>query len=498
MDNKECGQLVNKIRFLDTTLRDGEQTPGVSLTGEEKLLIAKNLDELGVDIIEAGSAVVSKGEREGIKRIVDEGLNAEICTYARPLQRDIDYALECNVDSIHLVVPVSNLHMRKTNKNRDEIREMTAKSIQYANDHGLIVELSGEDASRANLDYLIDVFREGEELKASRACLCDTVGILTPERTKEIFSRLSTDVKIPLSIHAHDDFGLATANSITALRNGASEVHVAVNGLGERAGNASLEEVAATLKFLYNQELSIKTELLYKLSRMVSRLTGVVVPPNKSMIGGNAFTHEAGIHVHGIATDPSTYEPIKPEMVGRKRKIIVGKHAGRTSVEIALKDFGFDANSEQVDEILRKIKEIGDKGKKVTDGDLLAITENVLSIEREPMVKLVEYNVVSGSNVTPTASIRLSIDKKDIIGADVGIGPVDAAINALKKVISDVTDIALDEYHVDAISGGTDALVDVDVKLIKDGRSISTSGVDVDIIRASIEAVIAGVNRLLE
>jgi len=490
--------MSSRILFLDTTLRDGEQTPGVSLTKDKKLLIAKELDGLGVNIIEAGSVAVSEGERDAIKDIVKEGLNAEICTYTRPIKSDIDYALDCDVDSIHLVVPASELHMRKIGKGKEDVEKMSIESIEYAKDHGLIVELSGEDASRSNLDNLIDLYKKGEEHNADRVCLCDTVGILIPEKTEEIFSRIKKEITIPIAIHAHDDFGLATANSIIALRNGASEVHVAMNGLGERAGNTCLEEVSAALNFLYKEDIDIKTEELYKVSRTVSRLTGINVQPNKAIVGGNAFTHEAGIHVHGITKDPSTYEPIKPEMVGRERRIVLGKHTGRKSVEIALKGFGLEFSKEELEEIFNRVKEIGDKGRRITDGDLLAIAENVLALSGKQKVKLIEYNVVTGNKIKPTASMILDIDNKEHIEADVGVGPVDAAINALRKTISEITDISLDEYHVDAISGGTDALVDVSVKLSRNGKSITTSGVDVDIIKASIDAVIAGVNRLVE
>jgi len=489
---------MSKILFLDTTLRDGEQTPGVSLTKDKKLSIARELDGLGVNIIEAGAVAVSDGERSAIKDITKEGLNAEICTYSRPIRADIDYALDCNVDSIHLVVPTSELHMRKIEKSSDEVDEMTIESIDYAKDHGLIVELSGEDASRADLDSLIKLYKKGEEHNADRVCLCDTVGILIPEKTEEIFSRIKKEISIPIAIHAHDDFGLATANSIIALRNGASEVHVAMNGLGERAGNTCLEEVSAALKFLYKEDIDIKTEEIYKVSRTVSKLTGINVQPNKAIVGGNAFTHEAGIHVHGIAKDPSTYEPIKPELVGRERRIVLGKHTGRKSVEIALKGFGIEFNKEELEEIFNRVKEIGDRGRRITDGDLLAIAENVLALSSKQKVKLKEYNVVTGNKIKSTASVILDIDDKEHIEADVGVGPVDAAINALRKTISEITDISLEEYHVDAISGGTDALVDVSVKLSRNGKSITTSGVDVDIIKASIDAVIAGVNRLVE
>ncbi|MGZ8886295.1 MAG: alpha-isopropylmalate synthase regulatory domain-containing protein, partial [Halobacteriota archaeon] len=294
-----------------------------------------------------------------------------------------------------------------------------------------------------------------------------------------------------------DDFGLATANSVAALEAGATQVHVTVNGLGERAGNASLEELVMTLESLYGYKTRLKTTELYLVSRLVSRLTGVPVAQNKPIVGENAFTHESGIHTHGLLADTRTYEPITPEMVGRERRIVLGKHAGRASVQLALKELGLDASDEQLGDILKRIKELGDKGKRVTDADLQAITDAVLEINREARIKLQELTVVSGNVVTPTSSIKLSVDNQEVVEAGIGLGPVDAAINALRKAIGKLADITLEEYHVDAITGGTDALVEVWVKLSRDGHVITARGARADIIMASVEAVVEGVNRLL-
>lgn len=466
---------------------------------ESKLLIASKLDSLGVDIIEAGSAITSEGERSAIKKIAGEGLNAEICSYCRIRKEDIDAALSCDVDSIHLVVPVSDLHIQqKLRKDRDTVLRIAVEMTEYAKSHGLIVELSGEDASRADLDYLESVYSAGVEAGADRLCLCDTVGILVPERTYEIFSRLSS-LDAPVSVHCHNDFGMATANTVTALRAGAKEAHVTINGIGERAGNTSLEEVVMVLLSLYRYKTKIDTKGLYPISHMVSRLSGIPVAPNKAIVGGNAFTHEAGIHVHGLLANTATYEPITPELVGRERRIVLGKHAGRSSVVLALKELGLDdINEKQIGDIFTRIKELGDKGKHVTDADLQAIAETVLGIYQEAKVKLEELTVVAGNTVMPTASIRLKVNGNHTVEAGVGTGPVDAAINALKKAISGVADIQLDEYHVDAITGGTDALVEVWVKLSKGERSITARGARTDIIMASVEAVLEGINRLMQ
>lgn len=276
---------------------------------------------MGISVIEAGSAITSAGERESIKAVANEGLNAEICSYCRIVKRDIDYALECDVDSIHLVVPVSDLHIRtKIKKDRDAVRQIAIGVTEYAKDHGLVVELSGEDASRADLGFLKALYEDGMDAGAERLCFCDTVGLLVPERTTEIFQDFSSSLKAPLSIHCHNDFGLATANTVAALAAGAKQAHVTVNGLGERAGNASMEEVVMSLEWLYKYNTGIKHEMIYRTSRLVSRLTGVSVSPNKALVGGNAFTHEAGIHVHGLIADKSTYEPMNPEYIGRQRQ----------------------------------------------------------------------------------------------------------------------------------------------------------------------------------
>jgi D-citramalate synthase len=451
-----------------------------------------------VDIIEAGSAITSEGERASIKKIAGEGLNAEICSYCRIKREDIDSALGCDVDSIHLVVPVSDLHIQqKLKKDREAVREMAVEMTEYAKSHGLIVELSGEDASRADLDYLKTVYNAGIEAGADRLCFCDTVGILVPETTYDIFSALSR-LKAPISIHCHNDFGMATANTVAALRAGAHEAHVTVNGIGERAGNTSLEEVVMVLYSLYRYKTRIDLKGLYTTSRLVSRLSGIPVAPNKAIVGGNAFTHEAGIHVHGLLANTATYEPITPELVGRERRIVLGKHAGKSSVVLALKEMGIAATEKQIDDIVVRMKELGDKGKRVTDADLQAIAETVLGIYEEAKVKLEELTVVSGNTVMPTASIRLRVNGKHVVEAGVGTGPVDAAINALYKAVSGVADIRLDEYHVDAITGGTDALVEVWVKLSKGGRTITARGARTDIIMASVEAVLEGINRLMQ
>ncbi|MDD1673245.1 MAG: 2-isopropylmalate synthase [Methanomicrobiales archaeon] len=487
--------LAERIRFFDTTLRDGEQTPGVSLSPDKKIKIAGKLADIGVQVIEVGSAAASEGERQAIRLISDAGMSAEICTYVRAVRQDIDYAADYGADSVHLVVPVSDLHIeKKLRKTREEIASMTVEAVRYAKGRGLLVELSGEDASRADQDFVRRIFSIGVEAGADRLCFCDTVGFLTPERTREIIPPLRL---APLSIHCHDDFGYALANTIIALQAGASCAHTTVNGLGERAGNTPFEELVLNLEVLYHVKTGIRLEEIYSLATLVSRLTGVPLPTNKAVVGEMAFTHESGVHTHGVLRDASTYEPIKPEMIGRKRRIMLGKHSGTASIAAALAEREYHPSEGQLREIVNRIKVIGDEGKRVTDADLLAIADTVLNLEITPVLSLNQFTVVSGSNVTPTASVILSVKGQEVTNASTGTGPVDAAIEALRKSVADVADIRLEEYHVDAITGGTDALVDVTVKLSKDGEIITSRGARTDIIMASVEAVIAGMNRLL-
>jgi (R)-citramalate synthase len=485
------------VRIFDTTLRDGEQTPGVSLTPDEKLRMALKLDELGVDVIEAGSPITSEGERKAIKKIVGEDLQAEICSFTRAVKMDIDTALDCGVDSIHLVVPTSDLHIKhKLRKTREEVKNFAIESTEYAVDHGLLVELSAEDSTRSDMDYLTQLFREGLEAGAKRLCACDTVGILTPERAYEFYGTLS-QLRVPLSAHCHNDFGLAVANSLAGLRAGASQVHVTVNGIGERAGNASLEEVVVALYSLYQVKTKINIGMLYDISRIVARMTGIHLQPNKAIVGENAFAHESGIHADGVIKKAETYEPIIPELVGHKRRFVMGKHIGSHLLLKQLEEMGLRVDDEKLAQIFKRVKNLGDMGKRVTDVDLQAIAEDVLGILPEKAVELEEFTVVSGNKVIPTASVKLKIDEVEKLEAGVGLGPVDAAIVAIKKGLKDVADIQLEEYHVDAITGGTDALIDVVVKLKYGENVVSARSTQPDIIMASVEAYLGGVNRIL-
>ncbi len=486
------------IRFLDTTLRDGEQTPGASLTVEKKLRIARKLDELGVDVIEAGSAIASEGEIKAIQLIVKDKPRAEIMSFARSLKIDIDAAQKSDAQSVHLVVPTSPIHLKyKLKKTEDEVVAMAVDAVEYAKECGLIVELSSEDATRSDLSFLKRVFKAGIEAGADRLCACDTVGVLTPERSRAFYGELSTYFKIPLSVHCHNDFGMAVANSVEGLRAGASQVHVTVNGVGERAGNASLEEVVMVLTSLYDVKTSIQTKLLYGTSKLVSSLMGLTVQPNKAIVGDNAFTHLSGIHSHGVAANPITYEPIPPQLVGARRKFAAGKLSGQHGIRAFLAELELKPTDEQSRDISQRVKALGDRGKTLTDVDLYSIAEMVMGLPVVRPVKLEELTVMTGNRITPTAAVRIQVDGQLITEAATGIGPVDAAINAIKKAMAQTPDISLLEYNVKAITGGTNALVEVSATLQKGETRVSSTGSHADIVMASVEALLGGMNILM-
>ncbi len=494
--------MPDKVSIFDTTLRDGEQTPGVSLTVEQKLAIAKQLDKLGVDVIEAGFPIASRGEREAVKKIADEGLSAVICGLARVKKEDIDACIDSNVDMVHVFISTSDIQIKYTiKKSKEEIVDMAVDAVSYVKDHGLKCLFSAMDATRTDVDYLIRIFKAVEEAKADVINIPDTVGVAIPSYMKYLTSEVVKNVNIPVDVHCHNDFGLAVANTLAAVEAGAREVQVTVNGLGERAGNASLEQVVMCLHSLYNVKTNIKTEYLYETSKLVERLTGIKVMPNYPVVGENAFSHESGIHTHGVVQKPDTFEPgvMTPEMVGHKRRIVSGKHAGMHGIEAMLKEMGYKVTSEQLKEITRRVKELGDKGKRVTDADLLAIAEAVIGevSKAKKIVDLEELAVMTGNKVIPTASVKIKFKDKYLVGAETGVGPVDAAIKAIRSVLKEVEDIKLIEYRLEAITGGSDALAEVVVKLEDSkGNKATARAAREDIVMASVEAMVTGINRI--
>jgi 2-isopropylmalate synthase len=489
------------VRIFDTTLRDGEQTPGVSLTADEKVRIARQLDKLGVDAIEAGFPKSSSGECEAVRAVADAGLSCEIVGLARASKSDIDAALSSGVKCVHIFMATSDLHLKyKLKLNREQVLDRITESVTYAKDEGLAVEFSAEDATRTDLDFLKTAYKTAERAGAVRMNLPDTVGVMSPKGISIMTKEIVNSVNVPVSIHCHDDFGLAVANSLAAIEAGASQAHVTINGIGERAGNTSLEELVMSLHLLCNRNTLIKTELLSETSKLVATLTGVRLQPNKAIVGDNAFGHESGIHTHGIAEMPLTYEPYDPALVGRKRWFQAGKHAGAHGIAAQLAEAGFFPDKTQLAEIVTRVKAIGDKGKTVTDADLFAITEAVLGKtgERERMLDLVDLAVVTGKGLIPTASVRLRLNQKEFTSAETGVGPVDAAIRAVQKITDPAIQVTLKEYRLEAITGGSNALAEALVK-VEDasGATISATAAREDVVVASVEAMIEAINKVL-
>jgi len=465
---------------------------------ENKLRIAQQLDELGVDVIEAGFAAVSKGEFEAVCLIAKQGLRAEVASAGRCTKNDIDAAINSGVQAMNIIIPTSDLHIeQKLHKTRSQILELTEECVTYAKAHGLKVDLLAEDATRSNFDYLLKVFQTAAACGVDRVTPCDTVGILSPDSSYDFFTRLTAEINVPVGVHCHNDFGMAVANTIAGLGAGAQMAHGTINGLGERAGNAAIEEIVVTLHELYRKRLSIKTELLYSTSQLVSRLTGVYPQLNKAVVGENAFTHESGIHTQGVLANSATYEPFSPALVGRVRHIASGKHSGSHAIKADLDSMGIKPTEEQFQEIFQRIKDFGDKGKNVMDADVLAIAEDVMGLGGVKPIELLEMSFSGGDKTPARATVRLCVTSKTVCGTAEGVGPVDAAINAVKDAIKETEAIELDQYNVKAITGGTDAVVEVVVNMRKGSRIVTALGVHEDIVKASLNAVISCINVLI-
>ena len=490
--------LPARVMVLDTTLRDGEQTPGIALSVDDKLMIAQALDELGVDVIEAGFPAASVGEQNAVSRIAKLGLQSRVCGLARCVRKDIDIAADCGLDYVHTFIATSDIHLRhKLKMTRPEVLARAVESIEYAKSRGLTTEFSCEDATRTDLDFLKEMHIAVQQAGVDKINVPDTVGTISPSAMEYLIRELMTVTKVPISVHCHDDFGLAVANSIAAVSQGAQQVHVTVNGLGERAGNAALEETVLSLMAFFGVEMSIDTRKIGPTSKLVSRLTGYAIPGNKAIIGNNAFAHESGIHVHGVLGDPSTYEAFGPELVGVQRSIVIGKHTGAHSVKEKLKEYGMDISDEQVTLVVDKVKRLADGGKDVDDAELVALASHIVGKREASHVKLQEFAVFTGMKTTPTAVVSIDVNGEKKTGTSIGIGPVDAAINAIKTVMGN--DISLEEYRLSAITGGSDSLCEVTVRVSRNsGKKTMSIGkaVGTDIVQTSVDSTMEALDRL--
>ncbi|MDJ0273712.1 MAG: 2-isopropylmalate synthase [Nitrososphaerota archaeon] len=437
--------LPERVQVFDTTLRDGEQSPGVALRVEEKLRIAEALADLGVAVIEAGYPAVSRGEMEAVRSIARLGLPSKICALSRCEKGDIDRAVDAGVDWVHVFIATSELHMKyKLRMTPDEVYSRAVEMVEYAKSRGVTVHFSCEDATRSERKFLLKVYRGAAEAGADSVDIPDTVGVAIPEVMKELVREVKGVTGLPVAVHCHDDMGLATANTLAGVEGGAEIVHVTVNGIGERAGNTSLEEVVLALETLYGVKTGIRLEKLASVSRLVSRLTGMVVQKNKAVVGDNAFSHESGIHVHGVINNPATYEPVMPEVVGKRRRIVLGKHSGTHAVLEVLKQHGFNLSHEETRRVLERVKELGDMGMRVTEELLLRDVIGVLDGSKPSIsVESISY---AKDGETFACSLVLNVRGERMESRGIGRSTVSASIDAMRRAVSAlVGDVRLED-----------------------------------------------------
>ncbi|MFP4632137.1 MAG: 2-isopropylmalate synthase [Halobacteriota archaeon] len=492
---------VDSVSVFDTTLRDGEQSPGTSFSLDDKLRIADALDDVGVHVIEAGFPINSDEEFEAVEEIAARSTN-DVCGLARVNQEDLDAAMDAEVDLVHTFVSSSDIQIDKSlDSSREEVLDMTRDAVRHVKDHGFDCMFSPMDATRTEFDYLVEIVETAAEAGADIVNIPDTVGVIRPTAMHRLISALRDEVDVPYDVHTHDDFGLAAANALAGIEAGAVQCQVSVNGIGERAGNAALEEVVMSLESIYDVDTGVDTTGIYDLSKTVERLSGIPLPQNKPVVGSNAFSHESGIHAAGVIEDSSTFEPgiMTPEMVGHHRRLVMGKHTGRHSVRETLEEAGYDPSDDDVTEITRRVKSMGGKGKRVSDDDVFAIAESVMSSvpAADKTVGLKEVNVSTGNDRTPMASVKVDVDDTERVDAGVGVGPVDAAMNAVRSIMGEEVDVEITDFHIDAISGGSDAVANVYVGVASDGVQANATSSSEDITVASVEALVDAVNHLV-
>ena len=490
------------LQVFDTTLRDGEQMPQLVFGVDAKLEIARKLDDLGVQVIEAGFPVNSAEEREASRRIAAE-VSAQVCGCARVVPQDIEACHEADCHMVDLICSTSDIQMQNSqNMDRGQVLQATKDCVRLVKDLGMSCMFTPMDSTRTDLGFLAEVCQLAQEEGADLIGLTDTVGVGRPDTIEEMVRKVVGAVSIPVSIHCHNDFGLAVANTISGILAGAKMFQVCLNGLGERAGNASLEETVMALKSLYGIDCGINTQKLYGASRLLERLSGVGLQPNKAVVGQNAFAHESGIHAAGMSRDAATFEPglMTPEMVGHTRRLVVGKHTGKHGVAKVLADAGLELNDDELKGIMQRLRGVASKGKSVTTTDLFAMAETVMQKVPPDMRTIVvkQFIVTTGDRIAPTASVRATVNGEERIEAHTGVGPVDAAFGAVKRMINDQADLEIAEFHVDAITGGSAATVKVTVTVEDQaGKRFSANASDADIVVASMDALITATNHMI-
>jgi 2-isopropylmalate synthase len=506
MDN---GNENNVVQIFDTTLRDGEQSPGASMTAEQKVVIARQLEKLGVDVIEAGFAASSPGDFDSVRRVCKEVTRPRVVSLARAQEGDIDRALKAvegaKNPGIHTFIATSDIHLtHKLRMTREQVVEAAVKAVSHAKKFTDYIEFSAEDASRSDSDFLIQVFREVIRAGAKVINVPDTTGYAIPSEfgalIANLIERTAGGDRVIWSAHCHNDLGLAVANSLTAVHNGARQIECTINGIGERAGNTSLEEVVMALRTRKNYldlDTNIVSEQLYPTSRLVSQVTGIPIPINKPVVGDNAFAHEAGIHQDGVLKHKQTYEIMTPESIGIPgNRLVMGKHSGRHAFDERLKHLGFNLSKEDMNRAFLRFKELADKKKNVYDEDIEAIVaEEILRVPGRPdKFELLYMNVNSSSDGIPAATVKMRIDGAEIADHASGDGAVDACYQVITKITGSQSQLV--RYSVNAITGGTDAQGEVSCVIEDDGIRVSGQGAHTDILMASALAYINALNKL--
>lgn len=494
------------IKIFDTTLRDGEQSPGASMTVDEKIQVAKQLARLGVDIIEAGFAISSEGDFEAIRRIGAEVEGPIICSLSRAREEDIKRSWEALKNApkrrIHTFHSTSDIHLKHQFRvSREEALKRSVEMVKLARSLEEDVEFSPMDATRTDPLYLLEVIEAVIEAGASTVNVPDTVGYTTPVEFGNLIKTIKERVKnidlTVISVHCHNDLGLAVANSLSAVLNGAGQVECTINGIGERAGNCSLEEIVMNLRIrkdFYNSDTNIRTEEIIRSSRLITKITGIPVQPNKAIVGANAFAHESGIHQDGLLKEKTTYEIIRPESIGlQSARLVLGKHSGRHAFKERLKELKYDLSPEQIEGAFNRFKHLADQKKEIFDEDIEAIISE--EVDRIPEVySLIELNVKSGTNQEPTALLKLRIGDEIIEKTGHGDGPVDATYKTLAEITGAKSRLL--SFNIKGITGGTEAMGEVMVTLEEDGKTVRGHGADTDIIVASAKAYINALNKL--
>ena len=500
----------DKLYIFDTTLRDGEQSPGASMTREEKVRIGKALERMQVDVIEAGFPAASPGDAESVRTVAESVKDSTICGLARALDTDIDTAAEAlqpaESSRIHTFIATSPIHMKaKLRMEPDQVLEQAVRAVKRARHYTENVEFSAEDAGRSDFDFLCRIVEAAIDAGANTINIPDTVGYNLPSQFGDLIRRLREGVpnadKAVFSVHCHNDLGLAVANSLSAVLNGARQVECTINGLGERAGNAALEEIAMTVRTrqdVFPCNVDLDTREIVNCSRLVSTITGFVVQPNKAVVGANAFAHESGIHQDGVLKNRETYEIMQAEDVGwNTNRMVLGKHSGRNAFKARLQDLGIEfAREEELNSAFSRFKDLADKKHEIYDEDLQALVSEVIHDSVKERFKLVGMRVSSETGETPVAHITMSVDGNEQEATAEGGGPVDATFKAIESIINSGCDLQL--YSVNNITTGTDSQGEVTVRIDKSGRVVNGQGADTDIVIASAKAYINALNKALQ